>query len=125
MFNSFSCSSRCSNCLGVMNLPSLPARGSCLFQSLSLQQGGVICISSRGCGVLKSHRVAPMAVESIPATAMISPADALSTNTHSKPSFNKQLSYSSLCFFSLSISTTGSFVLTVPLFIFPIKYLPK
>jgi len=75
--------------------------------------------------VLKSHNVAPMAVESIPATAMISPADALSTDTHSKPSLTNSSLTLPCVFFSLSISTTGSFVLTVPLFIFPIKYLPK
>ncbi len=82
-------------------------------------------ISGNASWLLISQRVAPIAVDSIPVIATISPAIEFFTGTHANPSFVKSSLTLPCSLPSLVSSTTGWPRCTVPLFILPIKYLPK
>ena len=70
-------------------LPSWPASGEVLIPIVIEMDGSSTVINGKATGLSGSANVSPIVIVSKPATAMMSPGPALSTDCRSKPSFIK------------------------------------
>ncbi len=82
----FSRQSRSRSWVEVTYLPSFPANGDTLAENSMDTVGSSMRITGRATGFSASATVSPISMDSMPATATMSPAEASGTSTRFSPS---------------------------------------